>query len=129
MGERIRISNGEVWLDESSGIVRVVLDSGGTVTGPSAKEQIAAVAKVSQGKKLPLLVDIGSRFTDLDAREYFASDESRAAWRAVAMLGATPPGAAQGKMWVAAHSHAESPARFYYSESEAVEWLRTFLGQ
>jgi hypothetical protein len=115
MGDRIRISNGEVWLDDETGVVRVILHSGTTVTGPSAKEQIAAVAKVSRGKKLPLLVDIGSRFTDLEAREYFASEESRAAWRAVAMLGATPPGTAQGKMWVAAHSHPESPARFYYS--------------
>jgi hypothetical protein len=127
MGERFRITNGEVWLDDDTGIVRVSHDSGTSITLAAAKEQIATVAKISKGERLPLLVDLRSRFTESDAREYFASEESRAAWRAVALLSTTPSGTAVGQMWVAAFETPDNPARVYFSETEAVEWLKSFL--
>jgi hypothetical protein len=127
MGERIRITNGEVWLDEDNGIVRVSHETRVSVTLAAAKEQIAAVAKVSKGKRFPLLVDLRNPFTGPEAREYFASEESRAAWRAVALLSTTPTGTATGKMWVAAYETPDNPARVYYSETEAIEWLKGFL--
>lgn len=127
MGERIRITNGEVWFDEENGILRVSHDSGTSITLAAAKEQIAAIKKVSKGKRYPGLVDLRSRFTEADAREYFASPESLAAWRAIALLSTTPTGIAAGQMWVAAFETPDNPARVYFSEVEAIEWLKSFV--
>jgi hypothetical protein len=127
MGERIKVRGGEVWLDEKAGIVRVQTIPDTTYTLADAKEEIAAVIKVSGGKRLPLFVDLRSAYIDAEAGDYFASAESRAAWRAVAMWASTPQGGAVGAMWTAVYDHPDAPSRIYYSETDAVEWLRSFL--
>lgn len=63
----------------------------------------------------------------MDAREYYGSDESRAAWRAVALLTTTPQTGAISKMWAAAYDHEDAPSRVYFAEKDAIEWLQEFV--
>jgi hypothetical protein len=126
MGDRIKIRVGEVWLDEELGIARVSTTPNCMITLPDAKEELAAIAKVSGGKRLPLLCDMRMAFIDQEAREYYGSAESRAIWRAVALLGTNPQAGAVSTMWTAAYDHKDAPSRVYFSEDAAIEWLKEF---
>lgn len=129
MGETIKIRTGKVWLDDESGVVRVWHAPGTTVTLADAKEQIETVAKVSGGKRLPLLVDMRNlKSTEFSAREYFGSPESRSTWRATALLTGSALSNAVGNIWFAVHDHRDAPSKLFSSETDAIQWLRGFLG-
>lgn len=124
----VSIRTGKVWLDEEAGIVRVQHAHGMAVGLEDAKEQIAAILKVSKGRRRPLLVDLrGLRGTDHAARDYFGGEESKAAWIASVLLTGPPISSAIGHLWIAAHNSDENPGKQFTSEAEAVAWLRGFI--
>lgn len=129
MGERIQWRLGEVWLDDDLGIVRITALPNATITLDDAKEEMAAIRRVSGGERRPLLVDIRTSYINADAREYYGSDESRATWRAVALLSSNPQATAVSTMWAAAYDHQDAPSRVYFAEAPAIEWLRGFVGK
>jgi hypothetical protein len=129
MGERVSFRCGEIWFDDELGIVRVDTTPNCMIDLEAAKEEIAIIAKLSKGKRLPLLCDMRMAFIDQQAREYYGSAESRAVWRAVALLGQTPQAGAVSTMWTAAYDHPDAPSRVYFSEPAAIDWLKGFVNK
>jgi hypothetical protein len=120
----VQIRTGKLWLDDE-GILHVRHEPGVVITLEDAKEQLRAGRQVSNGKRVPYLVDMRAiKFTDQAARDYFSSPEGIMAWSRVALLVGGASSAAIGNMWVAVHGDVETPSKVFSSESEAIAWLK-----
>lgn len=109
------------------GIVRVVVLPDAEQTLEDAKEQVAAVQKVAQGKKRPVLVDArDGRFMDRAARVYYASDEAARFRSASALLVGSAVTRVMASFFLGLNKP-NYPVRLFNSENEALDWLRGFL--
>jgi hypothetical protein len=116
------------WLDEDLGFIRGRYFPGTLDDLETAKENVAAVIKLSKGKRLPMLIEFppGYSGSSKEAREYYGSPEHRAVWRAVAFVGLSPVGVVTANIWSAIYGHREAPAKYFTSYEDAVRWLRGF---
>jgi len=113
----------KVWLRED-GIVQTVVFPGAEYTLVDAKQNLASIVQVSNGKRLPLLVDIRNAKTmERAARQLFATDE----WvTSTALLIDSALSRMIGNAFIT-FSKPVIPTRLFTSEAEAVEWLKGFL--
>lgn len=117
---------GRIRLGED-GIVRAVIIPGAEQTLEDAKEQVAAVWKVSQGRRRPVLVDAREgRFMDRAARVYYASDEAARFRSASALLVGSTVTRVMASFFLGLNKPTH-PVRLFTSEDEALDWLRGFL--
>ncbi len=116
---------GKVWLDHESGICRVSFVQGCHQTLQVAIEEMQAVAKVTKGQPMPLLVDLRPvKTTDFDARRYYGGTESKSRWTSCALLTGTPLSNAIANLWLARHNSRENPAKMFTVEADAIAWLK-----
>ncbi|XXX78166.1 hypothetical protein WMF30_05290 [Sorangium sp. So ce134] len=127
--ERLRTRTGELSFDRENKIIRFDYDEGAVLTLADAKENIAAAKRFSKGAVYPLLCDLTRcKGTDVDARNYYASDEATEGYRAIALLGGRPVGRMIGNVFLAVYGNRSKPIRLFAEEREAIQWLRGFTG-
>ena len=116
-----------VWVG-TDGIVRIIHVPGADVTLEDAKETMAAYLQLNAGKRLPLFVDTKTmRSLAREARKYFAGEEAARVASAVALIIETPVSRVLGNFYLGL-SNPRLPTRLFTSESDALEWLKGFLG-
>jgi hypothetical protein len=119
---------GRTWLDERLGIARFEAFPNVEQGLDDAKENIAAVGVVTQGKKYPMLVDLtGSKGLSPEARAYYGTPEAGIYYRALALVGTSPVSRMLGNIWFAIYSgKRDLPTKLFGSHAEAIEWLKAF---
>ena len=125
-GEELVTRSNRVWLGED-GIVRSVSLPDIEQTLEGARDNIAAVARVSRGVRRPVLADLtGAKSISRQARMYYAGAEATARYAAVALLVGSPLSRVLGR-FVLAMSRPARPVQMFTSEDDALAWLRGFL--
>jgi hypothetical protein len=108
--------------------VRFEYERGSVTTAIEARENLAAIKKISEGKRYPFLCDITRcKSVDRAARAMYGSPESFAIYRATALLSKTPIGNIIGNFFLSLYSDEHVPTRLFTSEREAIAWLRQFI--
>ncbi len=99
------------------------------VTRDDAVENIATTARLTEGQKLPVLVDLRAvRSQSAEARAYLAGPEATRVSLAVALLILSPLSRMVGNFFLG-FNRPEVPTRLFTSVTEAEAWLRTFFGE
>lgn len=130
MGENfVKVGDTIVNLGED-GIIRTVGRRDTEASLEYAKAIIAAILKVSGGRRVPNLVDLRGVRNSIsrDARIYFAGAEADRALTATAMVVDSSLGRMIGNFYLGLNQP-KRPTRLFTQESEAVEWLKNFLNQ
>jgi len=109
------------------GIVRSTYSPKAEETLAEAKENIATVLKISQGKKYPVLVDYGNvKSVTREARAYYAGEEAAKVVNATAILISSPVGKIIANFLLSLNKP-KYPIRMFTSETDAIEWLNGFI--
>lgn len=115
-----------MWID-GSGVLWHRLDQGVLITEESARETLSFVRELTGGKAVPAIVDIrGAAFADRAARDGFAGDEEASAELATALIVDKAFSQHLGNLFLGM-SRPARPVRMFTSETEAREWVATFL--
>ncbi len=97
---------------------------GAEVTLEDARENVAATARITKGRRRPVLVDLRAiRSQSADARAYFAGPDATQVSLAVALLIGSPLSRAIGNFYLGFNRPA-MPTRLFTDERAALEWLR-----
>ena len=124
--EEIVTRTGRTWVGED-GIIRAIHLPNAVETLADAKENMAATAKISGGKRRPALVDLRAiKSIDRDAREYYGRGDQAEVIAAAALLISSPISRVIGNFILALNTP-RIPAKIFTSEAEALDWLRGFL--
>lgn len=108
-------------------IVRARFNDGAEVTGDDARENLAATAALTGGRRVPVLVDLRRlRSQTPEARALFAGPEGTRVTLALALLIASPLSRVIGNFFLG-FNRPETPARLFTDEREAEAWLLAFL--
>ena len=100
---------------------------GAVVTVDDAIENIAVTAELTQGRRVPVLVDLRhARSQSAQAREYLAGPEANKVSNAVALLIGSPISRALGNFYLG-FNRPNVPTRLFTDENEARQWLTSFL--
>jgi hypothetical protein len=109
---------------EQDGIVRLTWIPNAEITLAAAKESVAAVETLSQGKVRPLLVDMRSaKSIDREARAYYGSPGMKAA-NAIALLADSAVSQVLANFFLRINKPT-IPTQMFTSETEALKWLKT----
>lgn len=110
------------------GIVRVVMSEATIETLDEAQENIAAISEVAHGRLVPVLVDFRLvRSQDRQAREYYAGAETAKVITSVALLTGSPLSRVVANFFLGLNKPLY-PTRLFTKESEALEWLKGYVG-
>jgi hypothetical protein len=114
------------WLRED-GILQSATLPGASQSLADAHENTAAYARLTGGKRLPLLMDLRSVSGPLhrEAREFYSGAEYARVVSATALLVGSPVGRLIGT-FVLRLNRPVSPIRIFTSEPEAVAWLEGY---
>ncbi len=116
----------KVWMGED-GIVRAKANSDTRETLEDAKENVAAVNKVTRGKKSPLFIDYRSlKAQDRDAQNHYSTAE---ATQFVSALGMQVESAVSRVIlnFYLGIRKSPQPLKLFNDEDEALQWLKGFL--
>lgn len=92
-----------------------------------AQEVMAAYRMLSQGKRLPLLVNTRKlEYLSREARLYFAGDETATCASAVGILVGTPTSRVLGNFYLGLTSPS-LPTQLFDFEQAALTWLKRFI--
>jgi hypothetical protein len=106
-------------------MVRFDYDRGSVTTAAEARENLAAIKRLSEGVRYPFLCDITKcKSIDRAARAIYGSPESYEIYRAVALLSKTPIGNIIANFFLSLYSDEHVPTRLFTSEREAIAWLK-----
>jgi len=123
--KRYQTQTAETLLGED-GIVRVKMFSDTRESLADAKENIAALAKLCEGRKCPVMIDLaGSRSISQDARRYYSGEEAGRHICASALIVGSPVSRVLGSFFLGLNKPAY-PVRLFTSEAEAIKWLKEF---
>ncbi len=114
-------------IQDSTGIVicRVLKDT--YMELEDAEENINTIKKISNGRVLPVLVDIrASKGASRDCRNYYAGQEAGEIQNACALLIDSPFSRLLGNFFLG-FNKTEFPTKLFTKEKEAMEWLKTFI--
>lgn len=96
------------------------------VTGDDARENLAVIAQLTHGGRLPVLVDLRAiRSQSAEARAVFAGPAATRVTIAVALLIDSPVSRVLGNFYLG-FNKPQTPSRLFTSVSSAREWLATF---
>ncbi len=114
-----------LWL-RPDGIVHLVLASGTVLTLEDAVAAVAAVTRLTGGRRSPLLVDVrDAGQVDRAGRQELSRQEKVVS--AVAAIVGTPLSRMMGNLIINV-SRPQMPVRLFDDEASALAWLQTFLG-
>ena len=114
-----------LWL-RPDGIVHLVLASGTVLTLEDAVAAVAAVTRLTGGRRSPLLVDVrDAGQVDRAGRHELSRQEKVVS--AVAAIVGTPLSRMMGNLIINV-SRPQMPVRLFDDEASALAWLQTFLG-
>lgn len=106
---------------DADGIARLWWEPGVTITGDLAREAVAALARVCDGERKPMLVDMqGTGTLTRDARVVFAQPSSASR---IALLGKSAVDRVIANFALGV-SPVPVPTRFFTSRADALAWLR-----
>lgn len=112
---------------DGDGVVRCVVLAGADIGRDEAVENVAATRSVAGGQRAPVLFDARHlRSMSREAREYYASRESKRVHRAVAILIDSPLSRVLAKLFVRLNDP-PFPTEMFADEKEALRWLRKRL--
>lgn len=115
-----------IWLDDS-GIVHCEVLGTVMMDLDSALENVQAVKQLSNGKRVPVFVDMTkSMGATKEARAYFADAEVAKIQCACAMLVGTLLSQLIGNFFLGLNK-TKFPIKLFSTEKEAKDWLKTFL--
>ncbi len=109
------------------GFVRATMRRGLEMDLADAREALEATARISAGRRVPILVD--SRWLksqSREAREHFVGEEAARITLAVALLVGSPVSRMIGNFFLRRKAH-RAPTQLFTDEDEAVAWLSRFL--
>jgi hypothetical protein len=113
-----------VWREPEMLVARFL--PGADVDLADARECLAAGARLTDGRAVPVLVDLRPiRSQTAEARAHFASVHTRRVATAVALVIASPVSRVIGNFFLRLNQP-EAPTRLFESEEEARAWLREF---
>lgn len=115
-----------IWLGPD-GVVRGEARAGLTMVLDDAVENVAAVARLAQGARVPLLLDLRAYASSAsrEAREYYAGPENAKVNIAVGILIRSSVGRLIGNFFIGLN-RTLFPTRLFSSPEEALAWLRQF---
>lgn len=120
----IRTRTCTLWCERD--IVYGRFHQGAEVDVADARENLAATATLTEGRRLPVLVDLrGVRSQSAEARAHFAGPTATAVTQAVALLISSPLSRVIGNFFLGFNRPA-TPARVFTSVGEAEAWLASF---
>lgn len=94
-----------------------------------AIENVRVTARLTEGKRLPVMVDLRAvRSQSADARAYLAGQEATRVSLAVALIIRSPVSRMLGNFYLG-FNRPEVPTRLFTSVAEAEDWLSTYLGE
>lgn len=124
--EIIDTGSSKIWMDDC-GIIHTKYPVKIDVTLESAICDIGVIEKLSKGRKVPLLVNMGNtRSISRDAREYFSGKESVKVMAAAALVVNSAVHRVMGNFFLGINKP-PFPLRLFSSEQEALEWLIQFI--
>lgn len=110
----------------SDGIIQIQVQAGSYSTVPMIKEAHEAVAKVSEGKRLPLLIIAEKDSTlDTDAMAYMAKDDANPYSNAEAILIYSISQKLLGNFYLR-FNKPKKPTKIFTKMEEALSWLEHF---
>lgn len=113
-----------IWLD---GIVRARFHDRADVGADDARENLALTKRVTNGRRLPVLVDLrGVRSQSAEARRLFAGPAASAVSLAVGLVVESPLSRVVGNFYLG-FNRPETPTRLFTSIADAEAWLTTFI--
>ncbi len=113
-----------LWADT---IVRGRFLDGAEVTGDDARENIAVTARLTGGRRFPVLVDLRKvRSQSAEARAFQAGPEALQVTAAVALIIDSPLSRMIGNFYLG-FNKPPVPTRLFTSVEEAEGWLSTFV--
>jgi len=116
----------KVWNGED-GIGRVIFLPNSIITVDAAKDYIAAGAKLSKGKSMPVFCDLRKvKSVDRQARKYLASEEVSKLTKASAILVSSPVSRLLGSFFIGLNKP-PYPVKLFTSEEEAIKWLEVYI--
>lgn len=113
--------------DTYKGIIKIVYKDDHEFNITDAKEALAEIEKVTQGKALPIL-KIPGKYSSIDteARKFISSAEGMKCSVAEAFVTTFLPHRIIGNFYMKINSPVK-PTEFFDTEKKAVEWLRQFI--
>jgi hypothetical protein len=121
----VRSRTGLTWLDEANNIIRFDAFEGVEQSLADARENMEAVKQLSDGRKLPMLVNLSkSKGLGPEARQYYGSDAVRPLYRALALMGTSPISRMLANLWFTVYGDQYCPTKAFASEADAITWLK-----
>ena len=125
--EVIETRTARIWLQQD-GIVCIKVIANSEQTRADVENSMLIVAKIGEGKKLPLLMDITeSKGIDREGRHYSASDGVGKHITGMAVLINSSFSRVMGNFWLRT-TKPVFPTQLFTSEQKAIEWLKTLEG-
>ncbi len=120
--EVIETRTAYIWMRED-GVVCINVIAGFEQTRADVENSMSHVAKLSEGRPCPLLMDIReSKGIDREGRHYSASEAVGKHITGMALLIQSPFSRVMGNLWLRT-THPSFPTQLFTSEQKAVEWL------
>lgn len=117
----------EVITFDASGIAKCIVFKDVFMSEDEAKENIEAIKKITNGKRVPVMVDIRpAKGSTKQARAYLASEEVGQVQSACALIIGSSLSQLIGNFFLGLNK-TKFPVKLFNDEEKAVEWLKTFL--
>jgi hypothetical protein len=105
------------------GVIHGAIEVGVAETLDDAKQNIAAIAQLAEGRRCPVIVDISkAKSVGREARRYYSGPECAETTTAVALVTGSLVGRAVGNFFLGLNKPS-FPLRLFNSEEEALAWL------
>jgi hypothetical protein len=112
---------------EPSGIVICTVNKSAYMELEDGVENIMAIAKLADGKKVPTMVNIeASRGASKACREFFAGNEAAKVQSACALIIKSPLSKLIGNFFIGLNK-TKFPTKLFTDKKEAIIWLNNFL--
>jgi hypothetical protein len=122
----IETRTSRLWLGED-GILRGVIKPDAEETLADAEANVSAAAKIADGRKFPLFIDMTRMMSATrEARSYYGGEEPAKYSLAQALLVGSAVSRIIGNFFIRLN-RTSFPTRLFTSEAEALEWLKGFM--
>jgi len=124
--EVVSTRTAKVWLD-ADGIIHKEFHEHAEETLKDALESMEVIKRISKGRKLPIMIDMGKVHSmDPEARAYYSGNEAFSATSAAAAVTKSLMSRLIGNFFLG-FNKPEYPRKVFSNESEALDWLKDFL--
>lgn len=116
----------KIWIDDK-GIMHSKYTKKTLVTEEVAIAEIQIIKEISQGNKVPLLVNMSNTTSiTIKARKYYSGKESEKVIRAAALIVNSPLHSVMGNFFLGLNKP-QFPVKLFSSEEQALKWLRKYI--